>query len=234
MKISTIDRKVLPKMTIFPSRYLYRCQNCGDEPVLEVMQASMELMKCLRCNSLTLTKHSVHTAHSAHQADAMETILSEIELAIKAGLYYLAVAMALTLPDICAALESEDGHTTRAKYKAWYSANLAEKYPRMTDVDCYSLRCGVLHQGRCGHPNSQYGRVIFTIPNAQQNFFHNNIINDALNLDAPQFCADVVRSVREWFVGSQHLVNVQANLPNLVRFRPLGLPPYMVGMPLIA
>ena len=218
-------------MTSSPSRYLYRCQTCGDEPVLEVMQASMELMKCLRCNSFTLTKQS---AHPAHPADSMETILSEIELAIKSKLYYLAVAMALTLPDICAALESEDGLTSSKKYKAWYSENLAEKYPRMTDVDCYSLRCGVLHQGRCGHPNSQYGRVIFTIPNAQRNVFHNNIINDALNLDAPQFCADVVQSVRDWFVGSQHLVNVKANLPNLVRFRPHGLSPYMVGMPVIA
>lgn len=215
-------------MTISPSKCLYRCQNCGNEPVLEVMQASIELMKCLRCSSFTLKRQS------SHPADSMETILSEIELAIKAGLYYLAVAMALTLPDICAALESEDGQTSNKKYKAWYSANLAEKYPRMTDVDCYSLRCGVLHQGRCGHPNSQYGRVIFTIPNAQQNFFHNNILNDALNLDAPQFCADVVQSVRDWFVSSRHLVNVQANLPNLVRFRPFGLSPYMVGMPLIA
>lgn len=164
----------------------------------------------------------------------METILSEIERAINAGLYYLAVAMALTIPDICAALEAEDGQTNNKKYKAWYTANLANKYPRMTDVDCYSLRCGVLHQGRCGHPNSQYGRVIFTIPNAQQNVFHNNIINDALNLDAPQFCADVVESVRTWFVKSQHSPNVIKNLPNLVRLRPFGLAPYMVGMPLIA
>ncbi len=164
----------------------------------------------------------------------METILSEIERALAARLYYLAIAMALTVPDICAALESPNGETTGAKYKAWYNANLADKYPRITDADCYSLRCGVLHQGRCGHPNMQYARIIFTVPNAQNNVFHNNIMNDALNLDTVIFCRDVVSSARTWFVQRANDPAVQTNLPNLMQLRPLGLAPYMVGMPLIA
>jgi hypothetical protein len=66
----------------------------------------------------------------------METILQEIDKALNAGLCYLAIAMALTVPDICAALESPNGETNGPKYKAWYNANLANRYPRITDADC--------------------------------------------------------------------------------------------------
>jgi hypothetical protein len=164
----------------------------------------------------------------------METILQEIDRALEAGLHYLAIAMALTVPDICAALESLNGETTGPKYKAWYNANLAGRYPNITDADCWSLRCGVLHQGRFGHPNMQYGRILFTVPNSQNNVFHNNIINDALNLDAVLFCRDVVACARHWFDEKCNDLVVQSNLPNLVQLRPQGLAPYMVGMPLIA
>lgn len=165
----------------------------------------------------------------------MEMILREIERANQAGLHYLAVAMALTVPDICAALESPDGQTSGTRFKAWYNANLANRYPNITDNDFWSLRCGVIHQGRYGrHGNMQYARVIFMVPNRQNNVFHNNILNDALNLDAVWFCQDVVESARAWFASKRCDPTVEANLPKLVQFRPEGLAPYMVGMPLIA
>lgn len=164
----------------------------------------------------------------------METILMEIERALDAELYYLATAMALTVPDICAALEDPNGESSGLKYKAWYNENLAQLYTNITDADCWSLRCGVLHQGRCGHPNMQYGRILFAVPNIQGNVFHNNIMNDALNLDAEIFCRDVVHCARAWFKGKQFEPVVQNNMPNLVQYRAQGLAPYMVGFPLIA
>lgn len=163
----------------------------------------------------------------------MESILEEIDKALDAGLYYLAIAMALTIPDICAALESPSGKTSGPKYKAWYNANLAGIYPNITDEDCYSLRCGVLHQGRLGHSNMQYGRILFTLPNSQNNYFHNNILNDALNLDAMQFCNDVISCTRLWYDRKKDDPVIKNNLPNLVQLRPQGLAPYMVGVPLI-
>lgn len=164
----------------------------------------------------------------------MEIILKEIERALDAKLYYCAIAMSLAIPDICAALESANGDSNGEKYKAWYRANLAKCYPNITDQDCWKLRCGVLHQGRFGHKQMQYGRVLFTVPNAQNNVFHNNIINDALNLDAIIFCKDVIQATRTWFNAKSNDPTVSQNLPNLVQFRPQGLAPYMVGMPLIA
>lgn len=164
----------------------------------------------------------------------MDSIFHEIERALQAGLYYMAVSMALTIPDICAALESEDGETSARRYKAWCNANLANRYPRITDVDMYSLRCGVVHQGRFGHPQMQYARIIFTIPNAQRNVFHDNILNDALNLDAVTFCNDVIEAARKWFADQHNNPVVTQNAQRLVQFRPRGLAPYVVGIPLIA
>jgi hypothetical protein len=164
----------------------------------------------------------------------VKEITDEVEKALSAGLFYLAILTALSLPDICGALESADGQTSGAKYRAWYDLWMAKLYPEITSVDLYSLRCGVVHQGRLGHSKMQYARVIFTIPNAQRNVFHRNIINDALNLDAVTFCRDVIKCVSDWYAAKQNDPNVQANLPRLLRLRPNGIAPYMVGMPLIA
>jgi hypothetical protein len=164
----------------------------------------------------------------------MEAILTEIDRALDAGLYYLAIALSLTLPDICGALESPDGGATRERFTAWYDTYLAQTYQSLTAADCYSLRCGVIHQGRFGDQKGQYSRVIFTVPNPQKNVFHGNILNDAYNLDAVRFCHDLIDAVRTWYVAKKNDPNVAANIPKLVTYRPLGLTPYMVGMPLIA
>lgn len=161
-------------------------------------------------------------------------MFSEINRALDAGLYYLAVAMSLTVPDICASLEAANGQTTGAQYKTWFNANLAAQYPFLSDTDCYSLRCGVLHQGRMGHPKSQYARVIFSLPVARGHVYHNNILNDVLNLDAPTFCRDVIAAARAWYAKNSTNADVVANVERLVRLRPEGLAPYMVGMPVIA
>lgn len=164
----------------------------------------------------------------------MEAILSEIERTSREGFHFAAVALALTLPDICAALASDNGESSGQKYKAWCEANFLHLYPNLTSRDLWSLRCGVVHQGRFGHPKSQYSRVIFSLPDGRGNVFHNNILNDALNLDAATFCRDMVSSARQWFLRNQNNVEVAKNLPYLLQYRASGLPPYMAGMPVIA
>ena len=161
----------------------------------------------------------------------MQVIISEIERALSSELYYAAMMMTLNLPDICAALESPDGKTSRLKYETWYSTWVAGLYQTLTADDCYNMRCGVLHQGRLGHPQMQYARVLFTLPNAQQFLLHNNIVKDALNIDLVTFCGDIMRCVSQWYESKQNDPNVVANMPQLVQYRANGLAPYMVGMP---
>ena len=165
----------------------------------------------------------------------MELILQEIERALDAKLYYLAVRMSLTLPDMCAALESSDGRATKQKYRDWYDSHLAVEFQFMSSADCYSLCCGIVHQGRFGIPNSQqFGRVLFTLPDGRGNTFHNNILNDALQFDSINFCHTIIQTVRSWFAAKKNDPTVQSNLPNLVQYRADGISPYMVGIPLIA
>ena len=117
----------------------------------------------------------------------MDPVLLEIDKAIGARLYYLAVVMALTLPDICAAVEAENGRTHPDKYKAWYRQHFAAYYPQLTDEDCYELRCGVVHQGRFGrrpdNPKLQYARVVFSLPSPIGGVVVSLVAENVLNLD---------------------------------------------------
>jgi hypothetical protein len=166
-------------------------------------------------------------------ATPLDAALDDVDRALGAGVWYAALVVALTIPEVCAALESPDGTGGSTRYKAWYDTHMAPAYPRLTADDCYSIRCGVLHQGRMGRPGMQYARVLFTVPNARRMFFHNNIMNDALNLDLVTFCNDLTAGAQRWYAGKQTDEVVARNAPNLVQLRAGGLAPYMVGMPLI-
>ncbi len=73
-------------------------------------------------------------------------MIRQIRAASAAGLYYLALFGALTLPDICGALAASDGKATKSKYITWLRSNVPEE---AGDADLiYGLRCSLLHQGR--------------------------------------------------------------------------------------
>ena len=171
----------------------------------------------------------------------LETIFRDIERAIDAQLYYAAIALALSVPDICALLEDEPGKawSTEKKYVAWCEKNLDGRFHYLTALDIWRLRGGVLHQGSFfGHPKSRFNAVLFTLPNPQNNTFHENHFEGggkrAFNLDTVTFCSEIIDAARKWYEARKDDPSVSANINNLVRYRPNGLSPYMVGMPLIA
>jgi hypothetical protein len=102
-----------------------------------------------------------------------DQILLDIERALIAKFYYLAIMMTLALPDICACLESPNGNTRGRgdAYKQWFRKHLSQKFRNLTDVDAYQLRCGVIHQGHFGdHPRRNYDRIIFVGRNPSVKF----------------------------------------------------------------
>ena len=163
----------------------------------------------------------------------MERLLREVEGALAARLYYLALTLTLALPDICGALEAEDGWAKRDRYKAWYAANLADDFQNLTADDCYRLRCGGIHQGRFGRPGMQYARAIFVLPHAQRSVFLDCIMGDAYFVSAEEFCLTVITRVRNWLENKRGDPTVQTNLSRLVTLHPDGLSPYAKGIPLI-
>jgi hypothetical protein len=82
----------------------------------------------------------------------MESILYDIRQALSNNLYYAAIMLSLGMPDVCAALESDNGVTTQQEYKRRFREWFQPEYPSLTEDDIYSLRCGVFHRGRLNDP----------------------------------------------------------------------------------
>jgi len=58
----------------------------------------------------------------------MKDLLDQIKSALDAGHYYLCLYVALTLPDICGAIDAEDGKATGQTYAAWFDEFVGPKY----------------------------------------------------------------------------------------------------------
>lgn len=168
----------------------------------------------------------------------IEQLLVEIENALKARFYFLALVLAVALPDICAALESESGETSSVQYKRWYNDNVASRIPGLTNVDAYSLRCGVIHQGKFGHPKMQFDRLLFFLPGPVVGLAVSTHLNHdgtySGSISVVEFCKYFIQAVRDWYKAKHNDPNVRENLPRLVQYRPNGLAPYIVGQAVIA
>lgn len=169
----------------------------------------------------------------------MQLLLQEIERALQARLYYLAIVTVVTLPDVCAALSSNDGESNGQRYRDWYNANVAPTLTWFSDTDCWKFRCGGVHQGRFGHRDMQYDRAIFLLPGPIQlcqGISRNNggIQESAYLYSADEFCRVFVGAARAWLLTKQDDPVVQANMQHLVQLRPNGLAPHIVGTPVIA
>jgi len=168
----------------------------------------------------------------------MRDLIDQIDEAIGMHAYYLALYASLTIPDICGAMESEDGLATRTKYIAWFDKYVSQNYvacgqPTLSGEVCYYYRCGVLHQGRAQHPKMGFSRILFVEPGTTSNVFHNNILNDALNIDVSIFCKDIVNGARQWLAAAEESPNYEKNFPHFMQRYPKGLAPYIVGVPVI-
>jgi hypothetical protein len=94
----------------------------------------------------------------------------------------------------------------------------------------------MLHQGRAIHAGLGYDRVLFLEPRfaaARGWTFHNNVLNGALNLDLATFCKDVTDGARDWLRTVQGSTNYLKNFDRSFRRFPNGLPPFIVGAPVV-
>jgi hypothetical protein len=173
----------------------------------------------------------------SRERNQMHTILNEIKKAVREELYYLAIMLCLTLPDICAAMEHPKAKASEPQYIAWFEQWLGKKYGRhLTARDMYRLRCGVLHQGRMGQPGMPYDRIIFSLP-AQILTRLNTLVEgqrNLLNLNAKLFCRDIVMAVEAWSAAHENDPIVQRNLSRSIQYRPDGLPLIAKGLPCVS
>jgi hypothetical protein len=170
-----------------------------------------------------------------HRPSPIYQLLNEINAAAANGLPFLAVAMTVALPDICVSLLSDDGRSDGEKYKAWCRDNLpAEHFGYLTPADLYSMRCGVLHNGRFGDMRHNVARVIFRLPQPDGNNFVNCISNDAYFYSVVPFCGLFTDAVFRWADANRDHPRMVENLPRLMQYRYGGLPPYVGGETVLA
>jgi len=170
----------------------------------------------------------------------LDTIFDEIERALEADLAYAAVVAALTLPDICYALSTAKGVSSKAGYAEWYDKNYPDYAEHLSGEEVYKLRCGVLHQGIVGRGDMKFEKIYFSLGKINvTSVMTGNVINgeqlpDLIGISAYGFCLGMIKAARTWYASNATDPNVLGNSPNVVRLRPGGLPPYMVGMSVIA
>jgi hypothetical protein len=154
--------------------------------------------------------------------------------AAESGAPLVAVSMAVALPDICVSLTSEDRRSDGPRYRDWCANNLKTDYfGFVTPEDLYSIRCGVLHNGRFGGLCHSVARVIFTLPHVAPTMI-NCKINDAWVYSAVEFCRNLCQAAHDWSEKNRDHPRMVENLPHLMQYRDGGLPPYIGGATVLA
>jgi hypothetical protein len=158
---------------------------------------------------------------------AFSVYFDEIERCRKAECYWALLHVVVALPDICAALESDDGRTSGAKYVSWCNRFPATEI--MNGDDWWEVRCLVLHQGRTKTRDGRFYKFVRPNPAARA---HQVVwgSRDTIALDVGEMSNDIAKSIRAWF---QYLqgpyledvrAKVQKNLGSLVIVREAELP----------
>lgn len=164
----------------------------------------------------------------------LDLLLIQIDGAVSAGLYVLAMMAAVTVPDICSALRSQNGQTSARQYRKWYDDYAARHFAGMVSLSantCYQLRCRLLHEGTQQNLVGHQTRVLFlpttgiTMDMCQA--------DDALIVDVPRFCSRIRLAAEEWEMAEGNSTQVLSNAAKLVRVHPNGIPPFIVGAPVV-
>ncbi len=191
----------------------------------------------------------------------MRNILNQIEQALDANIYYLALFTTLSIPDICGALDSTNGGSKKKRYINWFDKHVVPQTasrlqsqtlprpvadslsetlgvpqlnaPLLTGVICYQFRCSLLHQGRARVHKKPLARVLFLEPRKSTIRIDMNQADDALVFDLHLFCRDVVDATRKWLGQVENTERFKKNYAKFARVHPEGLPPYIGGFSVV-
>lgn len=163
----------------------------------------------------------------------MMDFLDEVDAAAGAGLYYMALAGALVVPDMCAALASSNGRTTGARYMRWFEDNFPSEYEEyLSAEDCYGFRCSFLHQGN-SYAHKTNLRILFFEPGNAFSMHRCKMDDTHLMIDIRLFSKDMTNSARTWAGRQAGTQPFDTNLKKFIKRNENGVPPFIVGAPVI-
>jgi hypothetical protein len=153
----------------------------------------------------------------------------DMERCRRAGAFWSLLHVTVCLPDICAAVQSDNGETSGGLYAAWCDNYLPD--PILTGVERYRMRCRVLHQGRASLGRAgRYTGFSFGEPGPNGEVDHRRLRGRTLVLDVNSLSLEVTSGVKAWITQlethptSSESVNAAAHLPSLVRVRRFAMP----------
>jgi len=110
--------------------------------------------------------------------------------------------LVVVLPDICAALESDNGLTNGNLYKDWYRQHLTQ-ISKLNGEDWYSIRRGLLHRGTTLSDQGNYKSYSFSQPTPNGVVVHRITFNQPsgshLHLDVGELKKEILAAMRKWF-----------------------------------
>jgi hypothetical protein len=169
------------------------------------------------------------------EKNCVEELVNEIHKALENELYVIAVMAALTLPDMCGALEKENFWATNSTYMEWCQKNLPPEFFSLATPELMKeMRNNLLHTGRLDDAaNKGSGRLVLTLPNRRVTLT-NCRINDDYVTDVRAFCQGLCFASLAWLSAHKNDPIVATNLEKMVQKRDQGLSPYVSGIGVIA
>ena len=166
------------------------------------------------------------------------SILNDIQRALDAQLYYPALVVALTVPEICVALTVDNSVFIReAHYVAFVNKYTTPSELGVDGQSCYRLRGGVVHRGNAaGHPFFGATNVMFALPESPVKMHGMALqvgdkVSTAFVLE--NFCNEMIAAAHRWYDDHKADAKVIENMPKLLSYKPDGLPPFVSGSPMI-
>lgn len=178
----------------------------------------------------------------------MEALLDEIRATFDCGIWFPTISTVLLLPDACGAIEYWGQQVRpRDRYAQWYDTWVKPHFsvdrPRFDGSVVYVVRNAMIHE-TTGFTRGQHGfdRIIFTTPGG---IFHGSFNMSApsgpsgevvLQISLIEMMLAMECGVRNWLIGVRAAPDKRRELAleKLIQYRPNGLPPHFVGMPLIS
>lgn len=168
-------------------------------------------------------------------ADVLRGLTGESRRACDLGMHQLALRGVLCLIDTCGAIGSQNGRSTEGKFRRWLEQFAG--YDDDLTSRLWGLRCSVLHQGRA-LPDRHEIPIAFIEPGPDRGRIHciETEVEGAviLWLDLNSLIDEVGRAVDLWLDRRGAQQPVLGNLTHVARVRPEGLPPHLVGLPVLA
>jgi hypothetical protein len=170
----------------------------------------------------------------------MWILFNQVRVTSGLGLFYAALLSALSLPDICAAMDTGDGRAHGPEYMRWFDRWVSPRYTVQGSItlsgrECYELRCSMLHQGRGRDPGNSYGYFAFVPGTNMHNIslrkitVNGTLMPDVILLSIPRFCGDVVDGAEAWLDSVRGTGRFQKNYEAFLRLREGGIPGYVAG-----